>query len=518
MRTLILTLTLLSLSYPAMAQNKETPDQLYGTLFMAVQESRLFPDSKTFVDAIPKGDPKQIQYKYLSLIKNPTTDSPAFSLKEFVDAHFYLPQKPISDYETTEKDVEAHINRLWHVLHRKADSTAAGSSLLPLPHEYVVPGGRFREIYYWDTYFTMLGLKESGEHSLIAHMLQNFAWLIDSYGHIPNGNRSYYLSRSQPPFFSLMVELLAGIRGDSIYTAYLPQLQKEYAYWMDSSAATQHIVTMPDGSVLNRYWDQLEIPRQEAWYEDTHLAAAGQYPHPGLYRDIRSAAESGWDFSSRWFGDGRSLATIRTTSFVPVDLNCLLYHLESTIAKALRLNGMGETARRYDRAAAARRSAINKWCWSPKTGWFVDYDLQLKRPAHAPTLAGMYPFFLNVASKGQALRAGALLRKSFLKPGGVVTTLRTTGEQWDAPNGWAPLQWVTVVGLERYGQQALARNIAGRWVSLNLRVFRQTGKLTEKYDVVNASKPGGGGEYPTQDGFGWTNGVLLALMKRYQLK
>ncbi|GAA4320862.1 alpha,alpha-trehalase TreA [Flaviaesturariibacter amylovorans] len=497
-----------------MAQNKETPDQLYGPLFTAVQESRLFPDSKTFVDAIPKEDPHKIQYKYLALVKN----GDHVDLARFVEEHFFLPQKPLSDYETTETDVEKHINRLWHVLHRKADSTAAGSSLLPLPYEYIVPGGRFREIYYWDTYFTMLGLRESGEHGIIENLVKNFAWLIDTYGHIPNGNRTYYLSRSQPPFFSLMVELLAGIKGNDVYSTYLPQLQREYAYWMDSTAATRHAVTMPDGSVLNRYWDQLELPRQEAWHEDTHLTPPGLHSREGLYRDIRSAAESGWDFSSRWFGDGRSLATIRTTTFLPVDLNCLLYHLEGTIAKALRQKGMEETARRFDAAATARRQAIIKWCWSPKAGWFTDYDLQGKRPAHAPTLAGMYPFFLGIASKEQARRALPLLQKSFLKPGGVVTTLRSTGEQWDAPNGWAPLQWVTVMGLEQYGHKALARTVAERWVRLNLRVFRQTGKLTEKYDVVNAAKPGGGGEYPTQDGFGWTNGVLLALMKKYRLK
>ncbi|RYZ18434.1 MAG: trehalase, partial [Chitinophagaceae bacterium] len=331
-------------------------------------------------------------------------------------------------------------------------------------------------------------------------------------------NRTYYLSRSQPPFFSLMVELLAGIRSDRIYTDYLPQLQREYAYWMDSSAKTEHVVRMPDGSRLNRYWDVLDIPRQEAWVEDMALVPPGQYPREGIFREVRSAAESGWDFSSRWFSDGKSLDSIRTTRILPVDLNCLLLHLEQTIARGMMLKGMQQTAQRYTALAAARRKAILKYFWSPRQGWFMDYDLDARRPAQEPTLAGMYPFFTGVAEKSQLRPARAYLQKHFLKAGGVVTTLRNTSQQWDAPNGWAPLQWVTVAGLDRYGDKSLARTVASRWVALNLRVFRQTGKLTEKYDVVHADKEGGGGEYPAQDGFGWTNGVLLALMKKYNLK
>ncbi|RYY59629.1 MAG: trehalase, partial [Chitinophagaceae bacterium] len=210
--------------------------------------------------------------------------------------------------------------------------------------------------------------------------------------------------------------------------------------------------------------------------------------------------------------------TIHTTELVPVDLNCLLVHLEQTIAKAMRLKGLNDSARRFEAHAAARSRAIRTFCWSPQRGWYMDFDTRTKRAGHVPTLAGLFPFFLGIADKGQMRAAKKLLQTQFLKPGGVVTTLRYTGQQWDAPNGWAPLQWVTVAGLERYGEKALARNIAGRWVALNLRVFRQTGKLTEKYDVVHANKPGGGGEYPAQDGFGWTNGVLLALMKKYDLK
>ncbi|RYD86176.1 MAG: hypothetical protein EOP50_22850 [Sphingobacteriales bacterium] len=167
----------LLLPFSLMAQNKETPDHLYGTLFTDVQQSGIFPDSKTFVDAIPKGAPADIRRAY-EAVRTSTVDRTA--LEHFIEENFFLPQKPISDYEAQDTDVVAHIERLWHVLHRKADAAAPGSSLLSLPHSYVVPGGRFREVYYWDSYFTMLGLKESGEDSTIEHMVQNFAWLIDT--------------------------------------------------------------------------------------------------------------------------------------------------------------------------------------------------------------------------------------------------------------------------------------------------------------------------------------------------
>jgi alpha,alpha-trehalase len=311
------------------------------------------------------------------------------------------------------------------------------------------------------------------------------------------------------------VELLAGIEGDRVYTDNLPAMEREYAYWMDRSAETRHVVTMPDGGVLNRYWDLFSIPRQEAYTEDVATAPADPQQAVVVYKHIRSAAESGWDFSSRWFRDGQTLATIHTTDIVPVDLNCLLHHLEITIAKAHKLAGDPSAAARYAGLADARKKAIIAWCWSPASKWFCDYDLESKSQSPQLTLAGMAPFFLRIGTEAQLDQSLPLIQNSFLKPGGVVTSLKETGQQWDAPNGWAPLQWMTVAGLDNYGKTGLSRTIAQRWIALNVRVYGATGKLTEKYDVVDADKPGGGGEYPSQDGFGWTNGVLLALIHKY---
>ncbi len=509
------------LSIPALTQEIATPDKIYGDLFKEVQLGRIFPDNKTFVDCIPKRKPVDIMYDY-GLMKGPKMD-----LKKFVEDNFHLPVNPASDYKTdTALDVVMHIKELWKFLKRDPDVNVVGeawagssnSSLLSLPNSYIVPGGRFREIYYWDSYFTMLGLRESGENEMIENMVNNFAYLISRYGHIPNGNRSYYLSRSQPPFFSLMLDLLASLKGNYVYATFLPALKKEYDYFTDKTAATKHVVKMPDGSLLQRYYDQLDIPRQESYVQDYELAEKVKTNKETLLRDLRSGAESGWDFSSRWFKDGKTLATIQVTNIIPVDLNCLLFHLEKTLAKANKESGDLVRSKYYEDLAERRRRAINKYCWSPVNKWYVDYNIVTKKQSPELTLAGMSPFFLNVADNAKIIAAKTTLEKKFLKPGGVVTTLKTTGQQWDAPNGWAPLTWMTVAGLENYNQPVLAKDIAKRWVDLNKKVFKHTGKLMEKYNVVDTGLEAGGGEYASQDGFGWTNGVLITLINKYKLE
>ena len=490
------------------------PDQIYAELFSDVQMARIFPDNKTFVDCIPKRSPVAILADYRAIKTNPAI---RFSLKRFVEENFTLPVNPTDSFRSdTLKDVRTHIRALWTVLKRDADRTVTGNSLLPLPRAYIVPGGRFREIYYWDSYFTMLGLQESGEWGLIQNMIDNFAYLIDTYGHIPNGNRTYYLSRSQPPFFALMVQLLAQKNGPKTYAAYRAALQKEYDYWMDRTAPTRHVVRMPDGSLLNRYYDQSATPRQESYYEDATLGQSVR-DRAAIYRHLRSGAESGWDFSSRWLADGQTLATIRTTDVVPVDLNGLLYQLELTLARAYELSGQKAKAQPLRALAERRKAAIDRYCWDEAAGWYSDYVLTEKKVSGERTLAGMTPFFMGLAPAERMAPAADVLRRDFLKPGGLVTTLKTTGQQWDAPNGWAPLQWMAIQGLENYKQSELAADIARRWAALNVNVYRRTGKLMEKYNVVDTKLEAGGGEYPSQDGFGWTNGVLLKILTVYDL-
>lgn len=515
MKCLILAAYLFFLLNGAFAQ-KLSPRQQYPGLFEAVQLNSIYPDNKTFVDAIPKQDPKLIMQEY-----NAQKGQSGFNLKSFVQAHF---NEPVSGSKNFKSDmnqgIREHIDTLWQVLYRRHDTISKGSLLL-LPNNFIVPGGRFRETYYWDSYFTMLGLQESHKTRVIRDMVDNFAFLLDHFGHIPNGTRSYYLTRSQPPFFSMMLDILSKDEGTKVYTRYQPQLLKEYAYFMQGSAnlsagkAYKLAVRMPQGELLNRYWDDSDQPREESYKEDV---ASGKLTKQNLstyYRNIRAAAASGWDFSSRWFGPSQKLSTIQTTAIIPVDLNCLLYHLETSIAKSYGLQKNKSKQHFYLLKAARRKKAIQKYCWNKKAGWFLDYNFKQQKQSPVETLAGAFPLEFGIATKLQAKSIAKVLKADFLKPGGLVTTNNRTGQQWDAPNAWAPLEYMAIDGLAKYYQNSLAKEIATRWIETNLRVFKETGKLMEKYNVMDANLKAGGGEYPLQDGFGWTNGVLLNLMNRY---
>ena len=485
-------------------------EQAFGELFEQVQLQHLFPDSKTFTDTKPKYSVKKIMKKYEKAKKRSN-----FDLKKFVAENFEMPESKGSDYKSDGKTITEHINALWTVLKRNPDDK--GGALMPLPNSYIVPGGRFREIYYWDSYFTMLGLSVSKEHEIMENMVDNFAYLIDEVGHIPNGNRSYFFSRSQPPFFALMVSELAKVKGEEeTWKKYRPQLEKEYRFWMrDQENLTQEknamsrVVMMEDGSVLNRYWDDQATPRPESYREDVELAEEMKREEMQLYRDLRAACESGWDFSSRWFRDGKTLGSIHTTEIIPVDLNCLLYYLESAIATAYGHEGDQYKVKMYQTKANARKEAIKKYCWDSEVNFFTDYDFVAKSLKKSYSAAGLFPLFFNVATGEQAKGVAAKTEKDFLKPAGILTTLEDSGQQWDAPNGWAPLQWIAYQGLANYDQGQLAEKIKKNWMENNERVYKNTGKMVEKYNVLDTSLGAGGGEYPLQDGFGWSNGVYL---------
>lgn len=524
MKKLITVFLIFLTAFNVSAQREvKTPAEIYGDLFTDVQMRHVFPDSKTFSDCVPKRDPEQIVKDYHAMKNNPSLH---FKLEEFVLANFNPPKPPQSNYTTQEKDVVQHIKNLWNVLKRDADTPVNGSSLLPLPNSYIVPGGRFGEIYYWDSYFTMLGLKESGRTDMIENMVKNFAYLIDTYGHIPNGNRSYYISRSQPPFFSVMVELLASIKGNEAYTTFLPEMEKEYEFWMEGAGnlkvgeAHRRVVKLMDGTVLNRYWDDAATPRPEGFKEDVAIAERSGRNKEEMYRNLRAGAESGIDFCSRWFDDKKNLVTIEVIDFIPPDLNALMVHLEQTIALAKSFSNDSSGAGSFAEKAAIREAAVNKYCWNKQLNYYTDYNFKKKKQSDVVTPAGMYPFCLMKKSallQKKCEVATTALKKKLLKAGGILASENNTGQQWDAPNGWAPLEWMTIWGLDRCGQEDLARDIATRWVKLNVQVFQQTGKLMEKYNVVDMNLSGGGGEYPGQDGFGWTNGVLLTLINKYQL-
>ena len=481
--------------------------ELYGELFVRVQTTPVFADSKHFVDMIPRANAHDIMAAY-------EREQPLGRerLLQFVNAHFRPPADPVSNFRArTGETIDAHIGRLWTYLRREASEEAQPtSSLISLPFSYVVPGGRFREIYYWDSYFTQLGLLADGQDVVFQNMVKNFEHLIQTMGRIPNGNRDYYRGRSQPPFFAYMVELWQRRYGMTSALRFLPALESEYRFWMTGDRA----IALAPNRILNRYWDDKAAPRPEAYKEDINLAAKAatmlrRSPND-VYRDLRAAAESGWDYSERWFADPNEFASIQTTSLLPVDLNAIIYHLEVKLAEYSRAAGREDAARRYEDASAHRKLLMQTILWDEKAGVFLDYNWRLKQRSPIATVATVVPLFAGVATPAQARRVAKVLERDFLKPGGLVTSLNVTGQQWDAPNGWPPHQWMAYNGLKDYDQTGLAEQIRSRWMKLNERVFLATGKMMEKYNVIDLTLETGGGEYPLQDGFGWTNGVYRA--------
>ncbi|MEM7485072.1 MAG: alpha,alpha-trehalase TreF [Bacteroidota bacterium] len=485
-------------------------------LFKDVQLAAVFKDSKTFVDLVPKNNISVLEAKYLV-----EKEKEGFDLKAFVEENFEDKSMQALEFETdTTKTMYEHISLMWDKLTRGPDSTIANSSRIALPKKYVVPGGRFQEIYYWDSYFTLEGLLADSRHDLAKAMVDNFAYLIDTVGFIPNGTRNYYRTRSQPPFFALMVDAVS--RNDKkILEQYLPQLLKEYNFWMNgidivtSGETNNHVVGLKEDQVLNRYWDKGYTPRPEAYKEDLHLASVFESDSlkRTLFNNLRSAAASGWDFSSRWYTEKGSFNSTKTADILPVDLNCLLYFMESIIAKIYTAKDDTAMALQFKTKAEHRQNAISGYFWNKETRFYHDYNFRLQEKTPELTLAGAFPLYFNLASEEQAEQVKEVIMDKFLKEGGLVTTLEHSGQQWDAPNGWAPLQWIAVKGLLNYGYEEEAKEIMGRWLALNERVYQNTGKMMEKYNVEDLTLLSGGGEYETQDGFGWTNGVAIGFMK-----
>lgn len=491
-------------------------EQALEELFTDLHHAKLFPDGKVISDAtfdIPPVDLLAI-YRKAKL-------TPGFDLLEFFKTYFNKQIDPASTYTSDpSQSVAHHIEKLWPILTRKPEPISNYSTKIPLPYPYVVPGGRFNEIYYWDSYFTMLGLEVSDKIDLIESMVKNFSYLIEQYGFIPNGNRTYFLGRSQPPFYSLMIQLLSEKIGKKILSEYNFALNKEYQFWMHghdqtdlaSAKAHKRVVQVKEGRFLNRYFDEDKWPRTEMYLDDVELLEKRGPEGAQLLLDIRAACESGWDFSSRWCAEPYKLETIHTTDILPIDLNCLLYHLETTLADSFESLGNQTVANQYADLASKRKTLILSYFWNPETEYFHDFDFKKETCTPSIHAAGLFPLFFNLATTQQAAGCAKIVQDQLLQAGGIATTTLVSGQQWDAPNGWAPLQWISYQGLKNYGHHELADTLKSRWVSLNTKVFKETGKLMEKYNVVDPNQKGGGGEYENQDGFGWTNGVLLKLL------
>jgi alpha,alpha-trehalase len=615
----------------------------HGPLLETLQRARLPQfgnDSKSFVDAPLLADPETVLAVFAGLPANPPDNS---ALARFARTYFgpvesdllmwappdWQPSAPLLVRakqqhtrlwtNTSLRNWTQSIHSLWHILGRQiAPSVALAPerhTLLPTPHPLIVPGGRFRESYYWDSYWIVRGLELSGMNDTAAGIVDNLLDFVRRYGFVPNGGRAYYLSRSQPPLLSEMVRSLfipahgnggggggkrssgatASGYGDSnggsvmhrsmtALRSRLPLLQAEHAFWIrqrtmhDSNAKTGSLTkpkyhntiirgrNLPPACdpqealrTLQHYDANTTLPRPESWREDAALRA--MFPtadQPRAMRDVAAAAESGWDFSSRWFADGTSMRTIHTTRILPVELNAVMVRMERNICR-LRASlsdrgGGGDRNGGEDPFCAqskARWHVIETCMWSEGTQRWNDLlvvnasggggtltTLTQTNVEHAAVsnwvpmwVAGDSHLAGDIVTTWNTTRLASAARRlreesGLFLPGGLSTTnvRPRTGQQWDWPNAWAPLQDWIIEGLSGCAKLAgmsvddarfmssFSRDLTSRWLNSTLLAFQKTGFMFEKYDATKVGYGGGGGEYVPQMGFGWTNGVALRLL------
>ncbi|XP_027345967.1 probable trehalase [Abrus precatorius] len=431
------------------------------------------------------------------------------------------------------------VHSLWNSLNRRVRGTVITEphfhTLLPLPSPFLIAGSRFRELYYWDSYWVIRGLLVSKMYKTATAIVTNFISLVDEYGFVPNGARAYYTNRSQPPLLSAMIYEIHSSTGDiELVKRCLPALRKEYEFW----SSGMHKVTIQDATgcthTLNRYYAMWNKPRPEAFVKDKAFASkllnASQKQH--FYRELASAAESGWDFSSRWMRDPSDLTTLATTSVIPVDLNAFLLGMECNIAYFAKVIGDNSTAEHFLEVSDARKKAMNSVLWSEDMKQWLDYWLtnstceetqvweawQQNQHVFASNFVPLWmePFYSDTSLVGRVVES--LKTSGLLCAAGVATSLTNSGQQWDFPNGWAPLQHMLVEGLLKSGLEEarlLAEEIAVKWITTNYNAYKKTGVMHEKFDVERCGKFGGGGLYAPQTGFGWSNGVVLAFLEEF---
>ena len=411
-----------------------------------------------------------------------------------------------------------------------ANAGSAAPGLLYLPRPYVVPGGRFNEMYGWDSYFIQTGLLRDGELELARDMVENFLYEIERYGQILNANRTYYLTRSQPPFLTRMILGVYERRPDRAWLRRtLPAVEKYYRYWTEAPHLTPE-------TGLSRYYDLGEGPAPEVVSAERDAEGRTHYDRvrefyrtqqvtdydvgefydratgeltPAFYKGDRSMRESGFDPSNRF---GPFSADI--TSYNPVCLNSLLYVYERDAARITRLAGRARDARAWDERAAARRERVNRLMWDGRDGLYDDYNFEKREMRRYPFAATFYPLWAGIATREQAARVAANLHL-FERAGGLQTSTNPSGSQWDAPFGWAPVQLIAVEGLRRYGYRQEADRVSINFLSLVLKDFIAHNTIVEKYDVAaRTSSLGAGlrfGYGSNEIGFGWTNAAFTEL-------
>jgi alpha,alpha-trehalase len=396
--------------------------------------------------------------------------------------------------------------------------------LLYLPYPYVVPGGRFNEMYGWDSCFIVFGLLENNRLKLAKSMIEDLIYEVNFYGTILNANRTYYLQRSQPPLLTEMILAYYNKTHDKKWLqSTLPAVKKLYQYWMMTPRYVPEIG-------LSRYYANGAGPTPEEspiYYEKVlnfyQNNAVGEY-NKSLYYDQklniltplfyvadRTVRESGFDITAKYGPFGASIL-----DYVSVDLNVLLYQMEKQTGQIYTILGNKDAAVIWSARANKRSKLINQYLWDPALGYYFDYNIKTKHVRNYIFATTFYPLWAGIASKEQA----SIIIKNLpvlLAEGGIVSSIYTTQVQWDAPFGWAPFQYFAVNGLLQYGYNDLAKDVAKRFIKTVTDTFQQTHLIFEKYDVENISMHTSDkvsyGYNTNEIGFGWTNAVYLMFSK-----
>ncbi|KAF2119237.1 Six-hairpin glycosidase-like protein [Lophiotrema nucula] len=598
----------------------DSPIYCYGDILREIELARPFEDSKTFVDLPTIRPLDEVIAAYNNLSKPVQNDS---ALNDFLSTYFgeagsELEALPTDQLETqpdfldnvnssTVANFTSQVIDIWPDLTRRyigaGNCSGCVSSFIPVNRTFVVAGGRFREPYYWDSFFVIEGLlRTKGSFTEIAlNIIENFLDFVDEFGFVPNGARRYYLNRSQPPLLTQMVRIYVEYtQNTTILERALPLLEQEYDFWV-----TNRSVELKRGGrnySLNHYAVLNTQPRPESYYEDYSTATNETYYNEAgeefnataplndteiaqLYANLASGAESGWDYSSRWLKSPEDAVTdtyfplrsLNTVSIIPIDLNAILYDNEIAIAEFHRTEGNYTAAAAWAARAAARQEAMTAILWDAEHYSYFDYNLTsgtkdiyiiadnttipLDSEGAPPgyevafTPAQLYPFWTGAVPDSMKNDASAI-RRAFGRieqllddrAGAIAASNLVTGQQWDEPNVWPPLNYIILSGLlntpfpttqddqtlEDYvWTQDIALRLAQRYLDSAFCTWRVTGGSTpdsprlqgfsgnetgimfEKYSDESTNAAGGGGEYAVVEGFGWTNGVLIWAVDKF---
>ncbi|XP_022369067.1 trehalase [Enhydra lutris kenyoni] len=516
----------------------------HGELLHQVQMARLYRDDKQFVDMPLSSAPDQVLQDFHELAAAHEHCIPPQQLQAFFQEHFQAAGQELlswtpEDWKDSPRSLQkisdpklrawaGQLHQLWKKLGKKVSTEVLSHpeqfSLIYSAHPFIVPGGRFVEFYYWDSYWVMEGLLLSEMPQTVEGMLQSFLDLVRHYGHVPNGARVYYLQRSQPPLLTLMMDRYVTHTNDTAFLRdNIETLALELDFWMENR--TISVSSGGQSYVLNHYAVPYGGPRPEAYSKDFELAdTLPEEDRVALWAELKAGAESGWDFSSRWLVGGpnsTSLSSIRTSKFVPVDLNAFLCQAEVLMSNFYTRLGNDIQATKYRNLQQQHLAAMRAILWDEEKGAWFDYDLENGKKNLEFYPSNLTPLWSGCFSDPDAVdKALKYLEDSQILTYqyGIPTSLQKTGQQWDFPNAWAPLQDLVIRGLAKSPSpraREVAFQLAQNWIRTNFEVYSQKSAMFEKYDISNGGQPGGGGEYEVQEGFGWTNGVVLMLLDRY---